>query len=150
MESDDLAPSCSADWVAAVPSRSEEDRIVGTVQVVSPTALSEMPADHPLSRELRLRDHVAELRLLRVSDDMWRQGIGARLVEVAIDWCRRHGIRTLVLKRPLRRSQPSAYTTSWGSVRPAERFWTDMSWCGSGLSCSAWVGVRCVALGAIT
>ena len=97
MESDDLSPSCSANWVAVVPSGSGEDRVVGTVQVVSPTALSEMPADHPLSRELRLWDNVAELRLMRVAEDMWRQGIGTRLAEVVIDWCRHHGVRTLVL-----------------------------------------------------
>ena len=89
--------SCSENWVAVVRSGSGEDRIVGTVQVASPTALSEMPTEHPLSRELRLRDDVAEMRLLRVSENMWRQGIGARLVEVAIDWCRLHGIRSLVL-----------------------------------------------------
>ena len=97
MQSDDLAPSCSVDWVAVVPSGTGEERVVGTVQVVSSTALSEMPTDHPLSRELRLRDDVAELRLMRVAEDMWRQGIGTRLAEAAIDWCRHHEIRTLVL-----------------------------------------------------
>ena len=97
IESDDLPPSCPENWVAVVPSGSGEDRVVGTVQVVSPTALSEMPTDHPLSRELRLRDDVAELRLMRVAEDMWRQGMGTRLTEVAIDWSRHHGIRTLVL-----------------------------------------------------
>ena len=56
-----------------------------------------MPTDHPLSLELRLRDDVAELRLLRVSEDMWRQGIGTQLAEIAIDWCRDRGIRTLLL-----------------------------------------------------
>ena len=95
--SDDLPPSCVENWVAVVQSGSGDDRIVGTVQVVSPTALSEMPTDHPLSRELRLRDDVAELRLMRVAEDMWRQGIGTRLTEVAIGWCRRHGVRTIVL-----------------------------------------------------
>ena len=34
---------------------------------------------------------------MRVAEDMWRQGIGTRLTEVAIDWCRDHGVRTLVL-----------------------------------------------------
>ena len=33
---------------------------------------------------------------MRVAEDMWRQGIGSCLAEVAIDWCRSHGIRTLV------------------------------------------------------
>ena len=97
MTSDDLPPSCLENWVAVVPSGRGGDRVVGTVQVVSATSLSEMPADHPLSRELRLRDDVAELRLMRVAEDMWRQGIGTRLAGVAIGWCRRHGIRTLVL-----------------------------------------------------
>ena len=97
MESDDLPPSCLENWVAVVPSGSGEDRIVGTVQVVSPTALSEIPADHPLSRELRLRDDVAELRLMRVAEDMWRQSIGTQLAETALDWSHHHGVRTLVL-----------------------------------------------------
>ena len=97
MESDDLPPGCLENWVAVEQSGRGEDRVVGTVQVVSPTALSEMPADHPLSRELRLRDDVAELRLMRVAEDVWRQGIGTRLAEFAIDWCRSRGIRTLVL-----------------------------------------------------
>ena len=85
MASDGLPPSCLENWVAVAPSGSGEDRVVGTVQVVSPTALSEMPTDHPLSRELRLRDDVAELRLMRVTEDIWRQGIGTQLTEVAID-----------------------------------------------------------------
>ena len=97
IKSDDLAPSCLENWVAVVPSETGGDRVVGTVQVARPTALSEMPTDHPLSRELRLRDDVAELRLMRVAEDMWRQGIGTQLTEAAIGWCRHHGIRTLVL-----------------------------------------------------
>ena len=85
MECDDFPPSWLENWVAVVPSGSGEDRVVGTVQVVSPTALSEMRTGHPLSRELRLRDDVAELRLMRVAEDMWRQSIGTRLAKVAID-----------------------------------------------------------------
>ena len=97
MQSDDLPPSYMANWVAAVPSGSGEDRIVCTVQIVSSTALSELPTDHPLSRELRLRDDVAELRLMRVAEDMWRQSIGTQLAETALDWSHHHGVRTLVL-----------------------------------------------------
>ena len=92
-----VAQNASASWVAAVPSADGEDRIVGTVQVTGPTALSQIPSDLPLSREWRLRDHVAELSRLRVADDMRRQGIGTRLTRTAIDWCRVQGIRTLVL-----------------------------------------------------
>ena len=97
MESDALERSCSTSWVAVVPPRNEEGRVVGTVQVVSPTALPEMPTDSSLSRELRLRDDVAELRLMRVAEDMWGQGIGTQLAVLVIDWCRLHVIRTLVL-----------------------------------------------------
>ena len=97
LESDDLGLERPVNWMAVVSSGSREERIIGTVQVVSPTALSKMPAGHHLNRELRMRDDVAELRLMRVAEDMWGQGIGTRLTEAAIDWCRLHGIRALVL-----------------------------------------------------
>ncbi len=97
MESDALERSCSTSWVAVVPPGDGEGRIVGTVQVVSPTALPEIPTDSPLSRDLRLRDDVAELRLMRVAEDMWGQGIGTQLAVIVIDWSRLHGIRSLVL-----------------------------------------------------
>ncbi len=97
MEADALAPGCSASWVAVVQRGSEGGRIVGTVQVVCPTALSEMPSDSPLSRDLRLRDDVAELRSMRVAEDMRGQEIGTQLAELVIDWCRLHGVHTLIL-----------------------------------------------------
>ena len=28
---------------------------------------------------------------------MWRRGVGTRLTQAVIDWCRAHGFRTLVL-----------------------------------------------------
>ena len=93
---DDPIQDASASWVTAVPSESE-DRIVGTVQVIGPTSLSEMPPHLPVGREWRLRDDVAELKRLRVADDMWRRGVGTRLTQAVIDWCRVHGFRTLVL-----------------------------------------------------
>ena len=43
MQSDELAPSCLENWVAVVPSGIDEDRVVGTVQVVSPTARPRCP-----------------------------------------------------------------------------------------------------------
>ena len=94
---DDVIQDASASWVAAVPSESGEERIVGTVQVIGPTPLSEMPPDLHLCREWRLRNDVAELKRLRVADDVWRQGVGTRLTQAVIDWCRVHGFRTLVL-----------------------------------------------------
>ena len=93
----DSPPTRSAHWVAVVPSGRGGDRIVGTCQVVGPTHLSQMPAEVHLRREWRLRDGVAELSHLRVTDDVWRGGVGTRLVEAAVDWCRRHGFSTLVL-----------------------------------------------------
>ena len=94
---DDASQSSSASWVAAVPSDIGEDRIIGVIQVVGPTALTQMPPGLPLSREWRLRDHVAELRRLRVACDTWRQGVGTRLTQAVIDWCGDHGFTTLVL-----------------------------------------------------
>ena len=94
---DDPIPDSSASWVAAVPSGGGEERIVGTVQVIGPTTLAEMPPDLPLNGEWRLRDDVAELKRLRVADDIRRQGVGTRLTQAVIDWCRAHGFHTLVL-----------------------------------------------------
>ena len=93
---DAVVQSPLASWVATVPSGSGE-RIVGTVQVIGPTPLSEMPPDLPLHSEWRLKDDVAELKRLRVADDMRRRGVGTRLTQAVIDWCRAHGFRTLVL-----------------------------------------------------
>ena len=94
---DDPIPDTSASWVAAVPSGSGEERIVGTVQVIGPTTLTQMPPDLPLHSEWGLRDDVAELTRLRVADDIRRQGVGTRLTQAVIDWCRVQGFRTLVL-----------------------------------------------------
>ena len=141
MESDDHPPNCLENWVAVVPSGSGEDRVVGTVQVVCPTALSEMPTDHPLSHELCLRDDVAELRLMRVAEEVWRQGIGTRLTEVAIDWCRDHRIRTLILNTTSPQKPAIGLTTSSASARRPERSSTGTSWSGYGLSCEPRTGV---------
>ena len=59
---DDVIQDVSASWVATVPSESGKERIVGTVQVIGPTTLAEMPPDLQLSREWRLRNDVAELK----------------------------------------------------------------------------------------
>ena len=94
---DDVIQAVSASWVAAVPSESGEERIVGTAQVIGPAPLSEMPPDLQLCRKWRQRHDVAELKRLRVADDMWRRGVGTRLTQAVINWCRVHGFRTLVL-----------------------------------------------------
>ena len=94
---DDPIQDASASWVAAVPSESGEKRIAGTAQVIGPTTLAEMPPGLPLGREWRLRNDVAELKRLRVADDMWRRGVGRRLTQAVINWCRVHGFRTMVL-----------------------------------------------------
>ena len=94
---DEVLSDVSASWVAAVPAEGGEERIVGSVQVIGPTTLTEMPPGLPLSREWRLRDDVAELKRLRVADDVRRRGVGTRLTQAVIDRCRAHGFRTLVL-----------------------------------------------------
>ena len=94
---DDSVQDASASWVATVPAKGGEGRVVGTVQAIGPTPLSEMPPDLHLCREWRLRDDVAELKRLRVADDMRRQGVGSQLTRAVIDWCQAHGFRTLAL-----------------------------------------------------
>ena len=94
---DKVIRDASASWVAAAPSGSGEERIVGTVQVIGPTTLAEMPSDLRLNSEWRLKDDVAELKRLRVADDIRRRGVGTRLTQAVIDWCRGNGFRTLVL-----------------------------------------------------
>ena len=63
-----------------------------------------------------------ELRLMRVAEDMWRQRIGTRLAEVAIDWCRHHGVRTLVLNTTTPQNPPSPCITSSVSTEAARTF----------------------------
>ena len=73
---DEVVQGASASWVAVVPAEGGEERVVGTVQVIGPTPLAEMPPGLPLNGEWRLRDDVAELKRLRVADDVRRQGVG--------------------------------------------------------------------------
>ena len=120
---DDIIQDASASWVASVPSESEE-RIVGTVQVIGPTTLAEMPPNLPLGREWRLRNDVAELKRLRVADDMWRRGVGTRLTQAVIDWCRVHGFRTLVLNTTTPQKPAIALYKRLG-FREAERTFLD-------------------------
>ena len=89
MRSDDLPPTRLGELGGrrAVRNRRGQGRRHGAGSQ-SHSPVRDAYVDHPLSRELRLRDDVAELRLMRVAEDMWRQGIGTRLTEVAIDWCR--------------------------------------------------------------
>ena len=94
---DEVVQDASASWVAAVPSGRGEERVVGTALVIGPTTLSEMPPGLPLGCEWRLRGDVAELKRVRVADDVWRRGVGTQLTQRVIDWCRAHGFRTLVL-----------------------------------------------------
>ena len=94
---DAAVQGASASWVAVVPEEGDGERVVGTVQVIGPTTLAEMPPGLPLNGEWRLRDDVAELKRLRVADDVRRQGVGTRLTQGVIDWCRARGFRALVL-----------------------------------------------------
>ena len=121
---DDPIQDASASWVAAVPSESGEERIVGTAQVIGPTTLAEMPPDLPLGREWHLRDDVAELKRLRVADDMWRRGVGTRLTQAVIDWCRLHGFRTLVLNTTTPQKPPITLYKRVG-FREADRTFLD-------------------------
>lgn len=94
---DEVVHDASASWVAVVPAEGGEERVVGTVQVIGPTPLPEMPPSLQLCREWCLGDDVAELKRLRVADDVRRQGVGTRLTQEVVEWCRARGFRTLVV-----------------------------------------------------
>ena len=87
----------SAGWVAVVPLETSADRVVGIVDVVGIGDVPELPPAMPLAQEWRRRGDVAQLTRLSVESTFWRRGVGTRLTQTAIRWCRDHGFNTVVL-----------------------------------------------------
>ncbi len=77
-----------------------------------------------LSRKSPARDDVAELKRLRVADDVRRRRVGTRLTQAVIDWCRAHGFRTLVLNTTTPQKPAIALYEKLG-FREAERTFLD-------------------------
>jgi GNAT superfamily N-acetyltransferase len=50
----------------------------------------------PLAQQWRKRRDVAELRHLRVAPEQRGEGVGTRLGERALEWCRNQGLHALV------------------------------------------------------
>ena len=73
------------------PYRPEDE---GAKEVMSARARK---ADVATAREWTSSDRVAVLEQMRVDPDYYRRGIGTRLAETVIGWCRANGYRTLVL-----------------------------------------------------
>ena len=90
-------PVRSAGWVVVSASPSGMDRVVGFVEVAGESAFRQMPQNMPLANEWRQRDDLAQLTRLSVHPAVWRSGVGTRLVETAIEWCREEGFRTVAL-----------------------------------------------------
>jgi len=86
-----LAQPTSGFWVAC-----EGDRVVGMIGV------------------LRIGDHTADIRRLRVHEDFRRRGIGRMLTEHAIGFCRRHGYLKIVLDVRAERAPALALFTRSG------------------------------------
>ena len=93
-----LAPDAgSALWVAethATPT--EHPRIVGMVGV------------------RRLGEHLAEIKRLRVDPSHRGKGLGSRLVETALGFCRDNGYLKITLDTPLEREQAIALFQKYG------------------------------------
>ena len=87
----------SSNWVAVVPLDDGSDQVVGIVGVVGSGAVPQMPPDMALAREWRRRDDVAEIIRLSVDPELWRRGVGTRLIQAAVQWCRGQGFRTIVI-----------------------------------------------------
>ena len=94
---EDAPTVCSAGWVAIAPLDGGSDRVVGFVEVVGSGAVPEMSPDMPLGQEWGHRSDVAQLTRFCVLPELWRRGVGTRLTQTAIEWCRDNGFRTLVL-----------------------------------------------------
>ncbi len=91
------AEADSTAWVAVLPVDTGADQVVGFAEVSRAGAVSQMSPSMPLAREWRRRNDVADLRRLSFAPEVWRQGIGTRLSQTAIEWCRDSGFRTIVL-----------------------------------------------------
>ena len=81
----------SALWVADY-----EDRIIGMVGVQ------------------KTSDHEAEIRRLRVREEFRRQGLGAKLMEQALSFCRHHGYLKIILDVRIERGPAIALFEKFG------------------------------------
>ena len=87
---DDIEGSYAAFWVAV----DFEAEVVGMVGVRAGIGRDGWGLDH--SEEWKSSD-VAELRRLRVAPEVRRQGVGAGLTQMVIDWARQQRFRMVVL-----------------------------------------------------
>lgn len=71
--------------------------LAGMVGVQSFRAAEVMPESHPLAQAWLERGGVAELRRLRVAPEAREAGLGTRLCQTVIEWCREQGYHTLVV-----------------------------------------------------
>ena len=61
-----------------------------------------------------MADNAAEIRRLRVRDDFRRRGVGAKLVETALGFCRHHGYLKVVLDVRIERGPAIALFEKFG------------------------------------
>ncbi|MBI4220294.1 MAG: GNAT family N-acetyltransferase [Chloroflexi bacterium] len=83
-------------WVAEADSDGVPGGIVGMAGVC-PIAKEQQLPDLPEAWDWKGRADVAVLHRMRVAPEVQRQGIGTRLVEAVVDWCRIHGYRAVIL-----------------------------------------------------
>lgn len=83
-------------WGAVQTSPPVREQVVGMVGVDRPGQSPEMPANLSFAQEWFSRSDVTELRHLRVAPEARGQGIGTRLIQAVVEWCRSQGYHTLV------------------------------------------------------
>lgn len=91
-----ISEEYAAFWVAEREEKSGPV-ILGIVGVQPFSAGKVIPANLPTAQDWQARGNVAELRRLRVAPEVRRQGLGTRLSQTVILWCREQGLRTLVV-----------------------------------------------------
>ena len=94
---DDPIQDASASWVAAVPSESGEERVRWHGAGHWPHSVGRDASRPAAEQRVAPEGPRCGAQATTVADDMRRRGVGTQLTQAAIDWCRVHGLRTLVL-----------------------------------------------------
>jgi GNAT superfamily N-acetyltransferase len=87
-----IAEVCEISLVAVEQDRDGE-AIVGFVGLTQPDS----PGGVPLPGDIDSARRIGRLHWVLVAPERWRNGIGRRLVQEVLEWCRRNGFEAVIL-----------------------------------------------------